>query len=186
MLEKLSTRPDVVALAFHVDYWDALGWRDRFSMKEATQRQQSFANALKLNTVGTPQLVVEGRAAVWGANPFDVEKALEIPRSNVPVRVERKGTSMVVHAPTSSNSPYDVYAVGYLPKAVTAIGRGENAGRTLTEVNVVRYVQRVGQSRNSSGSWQLALNALPSDATRLIVLLQSPGGGAILGASETQ
>ena len=186
LLEKLSARRDIVPLAFHVDYWDDLGWRDRFSMKEATQRQQLFANALKLTTVGTPQFVVEGRAAVWSANPFELEKALETPRSEVPVRIERQDSSIVVHVPTAATPPYDVYAVGYLPKAVTAIGRGENSGRTLTEVNVVRYARRIGQSGDSSESWQVPLNALPPDATRLIVLLQARGSGAILGASEIE
>jgi len=187
LIEKLSTRADVLPLAFHVDYWDGLGWRDRFSMQEATQRQQQFAHHLQLSTVGTPQFIVEGRAAVWGANPRELAKALEKPRSDVPVLVERQRSFIVVHSPAQAiTAPYEVYVIGYLPKAVTAIGRGENAGHTLTEVNVVRYAHRIGLSGGSSQSWSVPLNALPRDATRLIVLLQAQSDGAILGASEIE
>ena len=187
VLERLSVRKDVLPLAFHVDYWDQLGWRDRFSMKEATQRQQRFATTLRLSTVGTPQFVVEGRTSVWGANPFELEKTFETPRSNVAVRVERQGTSIVVHGPAEAPTvPYDVFVIAYLPKAVTAIGRGENSGRTLTEVNVVRHVSRIGQSRDTSRTWRVELNALPADATRLVVVLQAQANAAILGASDVE
>src|SRR5881628_3535737 len=64
MIERLSKQPGVLPLAFHVDYWDQLGWRYRFSMKEATQRQQDLARALGLSTIGTPHLVVDGLHAV--------------------------------------------------------------------------------------------------------------------------
>src|SRR3954469_14932452 len=68
LIEKLATQPGVLPLAFHVDYWDQLGWRDRFAMKEAPQRQQDLANALGLSTIGTPQIVVDGSRAVWGVD----------------------------------------------------------------------------------------------------------------------
>src|SRR5215813_13894027 len=68
LIERLAKQPGVLPLAFHVDYWDQLGWRDRFSMKEASQRQQDLAQALGLSTIGTPQLVVDGHNAVWGVN----------------------------------------------------------------------------------------------------------------------
>ncbi|MEP7246278.1 MAG: DUF1223 domain-containing protein [Gammaproteobacteria bacterium] len=183
LLEGLAKRPDVLPLAFHVDYWDSLGWRDRFSMKEATERQQSLANTLRLSTVGTPQLIVDGQTAVWGANPSSLEQALKTPRTDVAITVQRTSSSLIIRAPvTETSEPYDVYVVGYLPKAVTAIQRGENAGRTLTEVNVVRYIRKIGGSRDAARSWNVSLAALPSDAKRVVVLLQVPTSGAIIGA----
>src|SRR5580700_2537956 len=61
LLADLASRPDVLALSFHVDYWDRLGWRDPFSSREATQRQEHYATLLDLATVYTPQIVVDGR-----------------------------------------------------------------------------------------------------------------------------
>ena len=61
-LGKLATRPDIVALSFHVDYWDYIGWKDRFASKESTERQRVYARTLKQRYVYTPEMVVDGRA----------------------------------------------------------------------------------------------------------------------------
>jgi hypothetical protein len=186
-LEVLAKRPDVLPLAFHVDYWDDLGWRDRFSMKEATQRQKEAAQTLALATVGTPQWVVDGRTAVWGASQDAVERALKSRGADLAVDITRQGSELIVHAPAPpSSQQYDVYAIGYLPKAVTAIGRGENAGRTLTEVNVVRYIRKIGTSTDATREWRLPLDKLPKDAERVAVLLQEPASGAIVGVRSVQ
>lgn len=184
-LEELAKRSDVLPLSFHVDYWDDLGWRDRFSMKEATQRQQDAARTLALSTVGTPQWVIDGRTPVWGANPQVVERALKSRGTDVAVDIKRQSQELIVHAaPPPSSEQYDVYAIGYLPKAVTAIGRGENAGRTLTEVNVVRYIRKIGTSSDATREWRLPLDKLPKDAERVAVLLQEPASGAIVGVQS--
>jgi hypothetical protein len=183
LIEKLSRQPGVLPLAFHVDYWDQLGWRDRFSMKEATQRQQDLARALGLATIGTPQLVVDGRHAVWGVDTDNLTRVLKTPRSDVPLSLERNGSDLVVRTPArDGGEKYDVYVVGYLPQAVTHIGKGENAGRTLTEVNVVRYIRKIGQSSGTAGEWKISLASLPNDASHIVVFLQKPGNGAIVGA----
>jgi hypothetical protein len=173
----------VLPLAFHVDYWDQLGWRDRFSMKEATQRQQDLARALGLSTIGTPQIVVDGRQAVWGVDADNLARALKAPRSDVPLSLERHGQELIVRTPPrDGRDVYDVYIVGYLSHAETHIAKGENAGRTLTEVNIVRYIRKIGQSSNAAGEWKVSLAALPSDAGHVVVFLQKPGNGAIVGA----
>ncbi len=162
LVERLAKQPGVLPLAFHVDYWDQLGWRDRFSMKEATQRQQDLARALGLATIGTPQLVVDGRHAVWGVDADNLTRVLKTPRSDVPLSLERNGRDLIVRTPArDGRDVYDVYVVGYLPQAVTHIGKGENAGRTLTEVNVVRYIRKIGQSSSSAGEWKVSADLTP-------------------------
>ena len=183
LIERLARQPGVLPLAFHVDYWDQLGWRDRFSMKEATQRQQDLARALGLSTIGTPQLVVDGRHAVWGVDEDNLARVLKTPRNDVPFSLERNGRDLIIRTPArEGREAYDVYVVGYLPQAVTRIGKGENAGRTLTEVNVVRYIRKIGQSSSAAGEWKFSLGSLPSDASHVVVFLQKPGNGAIVGA----
>jgi hypothetical protein len=183
MIERLSKQPGVLPLAFHVDDWDELGWRDRFSMKEATQRQQDLARALGLSTIGTPQIVVDGRHAVWGVDADSLARVLKTPRSDVPLSLERHGQELIVRTPPrEGRDVYDVYIVGYLSHAQTHIGKGENAGRTLSEVNVVRYIRKIGQSSQAAGEWKFPLTSLPSDASHVVVFLQKPGNGAIVGA----
>ncbi len=182
LFESLVKRTDLLPLAFHVDYWDGLGWHDRFSMKEATQRQQDLARTLGLSTIGTPQIVIDGRTAIWGASPDAVDRASKHTRHDIAFTADRTGRDLFVRVDGPVvREQYDVYVVGYLPKAVTAIRSGENAGRTLTEVNVVRYFQKIGSSSNGSGEWTISLATLPADAERLAVFLQSTATGEILG-----
>src|SRR6185312_4157433 len=132
ILEELAKRPDVLPIAFHVDYWDGLGWRDRFSMAEATKRQQDFGHALGLSTVGTPQMIVEGQRSVSGANRGALLEALKGPVSDVTLDAQHVAGDLVVKVPARApRESYDVYVIGYLPQAVTEIRRGENAGRTV-------------------------------------------------------
>ena len=67
LLGELASRNDVLALAFHVDYWDELGWRDRFELPQAAQRQSQYARRLGRSSVYTPQLVIDGREDLPGA-----------------------------------------------------------------------------------------------------------------------
>src|ERR1700722_5879702 len=82
LLAELAGRPDVLALSFHVDYWDRLGWKDPFSSPDATRRQHGYADLLGLATVYTPQIVVEGRWQAVGSDRSEVEQALGSARRN--------------------------------------------------------------------------------------------------------
>src|SRR6266404_113289 len=77
LLAELASRPDVLTLSFHVDYWDRLGWKDPFSSREANERQNRYATLLDLATVYTPQVVVDGRWQAVGSDRADVERALD-------------------------------------------------------------------------------------------------------------
>src|SRR5262245_40253761 len=183
LLTDFVGRSDVLPLAFHVDYWDGLGWRDRFSMKEATQRQNDHARTLKLTTVGTPQFIVDGRTSIWGAERKELEHALKPSGRDVPFQLIQNGRDLVIRLPDRElPEAYGVYVVGYRPSAVTPVGRGENAGRTLTEVNVVRYIRKLGVSGAAAREWTFHLDSLPADAARVVVFLQSQTSGAIAGA----
>lgn len=183
LLEELSRRSDVIAIAMHVDYWDNSEWRDRFSLSEATVRQKAMAQALGLASLVTPQMIIDGRRSIVGTSREDVLAALREPRLARPVEALLHDGNVLVRVPQSpAHDAYEVYVISYLPKAVTAVAQGENAGRTLTEFNVVRSIRRLGTIASSTRQWTLAGSSFPKDASRALVLLQRPGHGAVAGA----
>jgi hypothetical protein len=183
-LGELARRPDVLALAFHVDYWDDLGWRDLFEVPEAVPRQRRYAKTLHLPSIYTPQLVVDGRVDFIGSDRNAIAAALQDPRQGVAVTFTVREGDIQIDLPTQeSGGPCDVLLIAFRRSATSAIGRGENAGRTLTEYGIVRSVQNLGAWSGRAQQFHSALKSLPSDATDAAVLIQAAGQAAIVGAA---
>jgi hypothetical protein len=149
LLAELAKRPDVLALSFHVDYWDRLGWKDPFSSRAATDRQNRYAKLLKLATVYTPQIVVDGRWEAVGSDRADVARALELARrdpSEVPVTLALDhGQAQIALGRGGDRVAASVLLIGFDRRHVGAVKRGENSGRTLAHVDVVRGVEEIGR-----------------------------------------
>jgi hypothetical protein len=181
---QLSTRSDVVVLAFHVNYWDGLGWRDRFALAQSVERQNTYARNLGRASVYTPELVIDGRSDSVGADHRAVASALAEPRSGVPVTVLIRDTQVLVDVGAQNEAPAsDVVLVAYLRHAVSAISRGENAGRKLEEFHIVRQVLTLGPWRGEATTFHVPVSSLPPEATDVAVLIQPFGQGPILGAA---
>ena len=181
---ELAGRNDVLALAFHVDYWDDLGWRDRFGLSQSVQRQRAYARSLRLSSVYTPEVVIDGRADYVGSNRIGIGNALKEKRDGVPVTLSvGNGEAEVRLGPGEQGAGGDVVLVAYLRKAVSSIGRGENAGRTLDEYNIVRAVVPLGRWDGGAQEFRTKLASLPQDTTDVAVLVQSPGQGAVVAAA---
>ncbi|HTW28670.1 MAG TPA: DUF1223 domain-containing protein [Acetobacteraceae bacterium] len=147
LLAELAQQPGVVALDLHVTYWDRTGWKDRYSLPEATARQQSYATLFGSDEVYTPQLIAGGRFQAVGSDAAAVRNAIaaaraEAARDDVPVTLEATPDGLRV-ATAAGSGAGTLYLVGLDPRHVTTIGGGENAGRQLTEVNVVRSLHPV-------------------------------------------
>jgi hypothetical protein len=183
LLGELARKPNVVALAYHVDYWDDLGWKDRFSIPEATQRQRGYVRKLSKSGAFTPQAVVSGDTSLIGSNRAAVTKAVAADRDALAVQLSRERGALVIDLPERWREPMDVHVVSYLAEATTKIGRGENANRTVRYVNIVRSFKRLGAWNGKPQRMTLPLASLPEDATAVAVLLQRPGQGAIAGAA---
>jgi hypothetical protein len=184
LIGELAQRPNVLALAFHVDYWDDLGWRDRFGFAEAVERQRGYAKTLHLSSIYTPQVVMDGRADFVGSNRRAITAALADNRDGVAVTLTvRDGEILVDLGASAAATPCDVLLVAYQRSAVSAIGRGENAGRTLTEYNIVRTVRSLGNWNGQAKQFHSALESLPREATDAAVLVQAAGQAAITGAA---
>ncbi|HVN43815.1 MAG TPA: DUF1223 domain-containing protein [Steroidobacteraceae bacterium] len=182
-LGELSARPDVIALAFHVDYWDELGWHDRFALRQSVQRQDAYARNLRHATVYTPELIIEGRVDALGADRTAVTRALAATRSSGPLTLSVHDGAALIHVGAQPQATRcDVWLVPYLRHARSAVGRGENAGRTLEEFNIVREVRALGDWSGEAREFRVALASLPADSTDLAVLVQRSGQGAIVAA----
>jgi hypothetical protein len=182
-LGTVSARADVLALAFHVDYWDSLGWRDRFALSQAAERQKIYARNFHRSSVYTPQLVIDGRSDPIGSYAAAVASALGRRPDGVPLMLAvRAGTLRVDVGARADGPPSDVLLIAYLHHAVSAIGNGENAGRTLEEFNIVRAIRALGSWSGEPRSFDVALASLPTDATDAAVLVQPSGQAPIIGA----
>jgi hypothetical protein len=181
-LSELSdTRTDVLPLAFHVTYWNQLGWRDPFSFDGADARQAAYARRFR-GFEYTPEMVIDGKAEAVGsdrgAGGAAIDRARTAGTTAATVSATRAGNRISVSVGSGAGRA-QVLLVGYDARHVTAIGRGENAGSTLTESNVVRSIAPIGQ-------WSGAALVLHADAVageHHAVLLEDDDG-AIVGAAR--
>lgn len=185
LLRDLARRDDVIALSFHVDYWNYLGWRDPFSTPEATARQKSYQAALGLRYVYTPQMVVGGAIQAVGSEREAVMRAVAAwhGRASVPVSVTQSKADealIAIGAGPRQQRPATVWAFIYDKERTTRVQRGENTGRTLVNANVVRAIRRVGTWTGTARKIRIPLDDL-GDACAIVV--QEDGPGAILGAA---
>ena len=176
------TRPDVLALAFHVTYWNRLGWPDPYSLPAATERQRAYAQARADRQVFTPEMVVQGQGGLVGSDRDAVMRAIALvashPTPAPTVAVRHEGDGMVVEVGAGEGAAA-ILVVGYDTRHSTQVGRGENAGRTLTESNIVRDLTVLG---TWSGGPVRLRGALPA-GEQTAVLLQA-GDGRILAAAR--
>jgi len=185
LLGELAARKDILPLAFHVNYWDDLGWRDRFELPQAVQRQSWYARRLGRSSVYTPQLVIDGREDLPGGDRAALERVLAGSRSGVPVHITAQGDELAIDLEAVAGlGGGEVLLLSYLPEALTAIGRGENSGRTLKEFNIVRSITTLGSWQGRAASWRVKRSSLPADAACVAVLVQEPEAGFILGAER--
>ena len=186
---------EVIVLGEHVDYWDGLGWRDRFSSRLYTDRQQGYGRRFNLQDVYTPQMVVDGVEQFVGNDGAKARQAIArgVKTAKVGLGIsglvvaEKRVTGSVMAAPGASGlAKGDVYAALVDPVAVTDVKRGENGGRQLRHVGVVRVLARIGSLEDlARGPVKFAL-AAPEDAVpakeRVVVFVQKAGQGQVIGA----
>lgn len=194
LLTELARDPHILPLAFHVTYWNNLGWRDPFSLDVATDRQRSYQRQLHSDTIYTPQMVVDGQTDVIGSDRAAVAAAIAHarPASPIAITLERTAGGVSVQIPAGplpdktlpdGNRPGAqaqprILLIGYDAAHRTTVSRGENAGRQLAETNIVRAIAVVGSW--SGDAIRLSQPLPPGDRTA--VLLQA-ADGHILGAA---
>lgn len=178
LLGELAKRPGVLALAWHVDYWDGLGWKDKFSSADATHRQYDYARRLGLDSVYTPQLVIDGTAEAVGSNASAAEAAIKMAAArpvegpSLTLAAEPDGTGRI-ELGDGPKQAASVWLIGYDRAQTTPVGRGENAGRSLTEYQIVRRATRLGGWSGAAAA--LPLPAKEGEAELVVVEPDAPG-----------
>lgn len=189
---RLIEQGDVVALAYHIDYWDYLGWKDTLGSRANTERQYAYAKAFGSAQVYTPQAVVNGRTDANGASMEAVETALGTLAGSgkglsVDVSIRDNGSSYVVEAGASPDGAgaARVVFISFAPKREVTIRHGENSGRAITYWHAVTGIHVAGMWHGKAARYEMPKSAIPADGG-LAVLLQSGAGGAagpIVGAA---
>jgi hypothetical protein len=186
LLGELAQQPGLLALEFHVDYWNDLGWVDSYSAPEFTARQQQYA-ALHGFEVYTPQLVVDGRSDAVGSKRGDVAAAIAAARRqfrSVPSSLtQQDGSADISIGSGEAPGAADVYLLSFDSHDSVAIGAGENSGRQLSYTNVVRSIRKVGEWHGQSLNLKEPLQ--PREKGRRLALLVQEKSGEIWAAAAT-
>lgn len=188
LLARLTERDDIIPLALHVDYWDYIGWKDKFADPAFTKRQKGYARAQGARTIYTPQMVVAGHSAVVGHKPMElaeqIMEAMDAPR-RVVLDVSRQGDEIEVRVTALRPIEGEVFLhlVRYEPSETVSIRRGENAGHTFTYHNIVTEWETMA---TWNGRDSLAIrHEAPGDKPG-VVLVQEAGYGPILAAARAR
>lgn len=182
----------VYPLSFHVDYWNYLGWNDRFSSALATERQYKYASIFKTGKVYTPQMVINGKQELIGSRDTESRDFI-----NEQLKSQDGVFEINSHYSLQNDSLLIYYKLSkmgadYLNIAIveehtqTAVSRGENSNRILSSVNVVRLFH---QTKNIKKSGLIKLKNslfLPSKKFKIIVYQQRMVNMAVLAATEAK
>jgi len=182
-LNELAKQPNVIALAWHVDYWDYIGWKDSFANPAFTERQRAYAHAQKQRMIYTPQLIINGVENMMGKIYDEVSASIRkvtVQKAVMKLSSSRAGAAYTVTLSASHrHGTYDVQLVRVSPINIVKILGGENAGKTVTYVNVVTDLR-------SLGSWdgQGKVTFKTGDLVRgkYTILVQHQGHGKIVAA----
>lgn len=183
VFNEFAARADLLPLSFAVTYWDHLGWKDTFAQPAFTQRQWDYARAGKVGEVWTPQILINGRAALMGNDRDELMKAIEEhDRGTKGPAIGRTEDKVTIGAAPTKRAA-TVWLVEYDPRRhKVAVRAGENRGRKLTHRNVVQSLRRLGVWRGKEVSFDLP--EAEDRAYRSAILVQEGRGGPIIAAGR--
>jgi len=183
ILKEFGTLDTVLALSYHVDYWDYIGWKDPYAQPEHTEYQQDYAAKFGLRYVYTPQIVVNGHREFIGTQKSAISSALAIEKQETVPVLFRRDADQVIISGRAPRTPYKVQLVHYIRNSKTIVRRGENGGRTLEYHNSVTNVETLQH-------WQGGIVRYPTPAPEtgsgLALVVRTFDTNAIIAAYKIQ
>ena len=189
---------ELIVLSEHVDYWNGIGWKDPYSSPQYSERQNAYAGFFGLGSAYTPQMVVDGRFEFVGSDARRATEAVENATKTEKVAVHLSSAHLesdhviALHVdagplpPSSAAKSAAVWLAIADDKDVSHVSGGENGGRTLQHIAVVRTLSKIGtvdQSERFSQDLRLSVSH-EKRSMRLIAFLQEQGTGNIVGATR--
>jgi hypothetical protein len=201
LLQEFDKQPypatELIVLSEHVDYWNHIGWTDPYSAHAYSERQSAYGDRLHLESVYTPQMIVDGTTEFVGNSSGEAEKAFGQATATAKISVHisdvrLEGNVLKGRIETGTLLPQshkaDIIVVVALNHAESQVAAGENSGRRLTHVAVVRALVKEGSvAPGESFSQDVAVTlekAVDPAQLRVIAFVQEPGPGRILGAAQ--
>lgn len=190
LLQELGEDPGIIALAYHIDYWDYIGWPDTFGAAANSDRQRDYAQSWGSSRIFTPQMIVNGAEGVVGSRRDEVSTAVDGAALQLPVTLRTDDDMLeVTIAGKAGLEQAVVWLVTFLDRAEVTIERGENQGKKLAYTHIVTGRQALGLWEPGSGAnLKLPLSEVLGEAANgaAILVQQERGGlpGPILGAAS--
>ncbi|MET4140993.1 DUF1223 domain-containing protein [Pedobacter sp. UYP1] len=191
-IEKEQADQPIYILAYHVDYWDKLGWRDPFSNPKFSARQRQYANWLNLSTIYTPQIVVNGSHEFTGSEENTLRKSIQTARSkSIKNKLElslikSSSAELNLKYSTSKNTENNILFIALVnPNASSLVLKGENKGRMLNHVQIVTEIENINLDGRTNGTVHINFPKT-SDRSKatLIAFLQNNKTGEITAVSR--
>ena len=185
-----TSKQNIYCLSFHVDYWNKLGWIDPFSDAAYTKRQQAYSQLLRLRGIYTPQMIVNGTEQFVGSNRANATKAIAnaiAKESTATVALTAKRDEKLIDVTYKlQNAPQGIVLniAWTQAQATSHPNRGENSGRTLTHVNVVRDFRTV--QPDATGEGTVKLQQQDVETGTVIAYIQDTTTGRILAAQAIE
>ncbi|MBX4898236.1 DUF1223 domain-containing protein [Rhizobium bangladeshense] len=189
---KLVNQGDVIALAYHIDYWNYLGWADTLSSKENTERQYGYARTMGRSNVYTPQVIVNGRGHLAGADLNGINSRIDSYSSEgngltVPISATMRGDELEIKIGAGQGKA-NVVMVYFDKEKTINVEKGENSGKKISYLHSVTNVETVGMWDGKATSLTLPASVLqrPQLEGCAILLQTATADGdpaAILGAT---
>jgi len=182
----------IYILAYHVDYWDRLGWKDSFSNSKFSDRQNQYANWLNLKSIYTPQIVVNGNKEFIGSEENTLRKtisdALKSDNENsldITLQKQNGEELSLTYNTNQKTTGYNLIVAAVIPNAVNRVLKGENKGKTLAHVQIVEQFETINLNDKANGTFKLTLKKLKNQTDiTIIAFLQNQSTGQIIAATK--
>jgi hypothetical protein len=185
----LKEQPDVLALSYHVDYWDYLGWRDTLGSSEFSQRQYDYAKSRGDKNVYTPQMIINGGKHFVGSQRDQVSSAIASARAEnatdwVDMEMSDNATDVTIAIPAGKPmKEATLWLLAFAHSISVEIKKGENAGSTVEYHNVVRKMVPAGMWHGEAAKIMLPKGSVvPEGCKGWVALLQEGKVGRVIGA----
>lgn len=182
-------KQNVYIVSFHVDYWNRLGWKDNFSQAAFSARQQQYSRHLSLDGMYTPQIVVNGTDQFVGSNETHLRSSISNmnQQSNLTVEASKTNNALIHVSYKIADNHGGLLNIALIqPEATTLVKRGENGGRKLHHVNIIRELKTI-ETASNAGSLDIEIpTELREIPFTVIAYTQQKNTFKITGAAQLQ